>query len=150
MRNQIKDLTTQVSDWCRHNGNGFRNPFTECRTQRHQHLAQAHANQQVNRFKLDTPEFQSCLQPKEFMVVGKNRKFPHKKVPRKMAEIVPKEGAEIKHHSISQYIKDTCRQFQTICTTGGKGAKLIIDPRSHENIVLEALQKFSFLVMVIF
>ena len=54
-----------------------------------------------------------------------------------MAEMVPKEGAEIKHHSVSQYIKGTCRQFQTICTTGGKGGKLIIDPRSYENIVSE-------------
>jgi hypothetical protein len=50
---------------------------------------------------------------------------------------VPREGVEIKRHLVSQYIKGTCRQFQTICTTGGKGAKLIIDPRCHENIVSE-------------
>jgi hypothetical protein len=57
---------------------------------------------------------------------------------------MPKERAEIKRHSVSQYIKGTCRQFQTICTTGGKGAKLIIDPRSHENIVSkEAVRKSS-------
>jgi hypothetical protein len=54
-----------------------------------------------------------------------------------MAEMVPKEGAKIKHHSVSQYIKGTCRKYQTICTTGGKEAKLVIDLRSHENIVLE-------------
>ena len=54
-----------------------------------------------------------------------------------MAEIVPKEGAKIKRHLVSQYIKGTCQQFQTICTTGGKVAKLIIDPRNHENIVSE-------------
>ena len=67
----------------------------------------------------------------------KNRNFSQKEVPRKMTEMVPKERAEIKRHSVSQYIKGSCRQFQTICTIGGKGAKLIIDPRSHENIVSE-------------
>jgi hypothetical protein len=77
------------------------------------------------------------MQPKEFMVVEKNRKFPQKEVPRKMAEMVPKEGAEIQRHSVAQCIKGACRKFQTICTTGGKGAKLVNDPRSHENIVLE-------------
>jgi hypothetical protein len=51
--------------------------------------------------------------------------------------MVPKEGGEIKRHSVSQYIKGTCRKFQTICTTEGKGAKLVIDLRSHENIVSE-------------
>ena len=64
------------------------------------------------------------------MVAEKNRKFPQKEVPRKIAEVVPKEGAEIKCHLISQYIKGTCRQFQTICTMEDKGAKLITDPRS--------------------
>jgi hypothetical protein len=67
----------------------------------------------------------------------KKRKFSHKEIPRKMAEMVTKEGAEIKRHSVSQYIKGMCRQFQIMCTTGGKGAKLIIDPRSHENMVSE-------------
>ena len=51
--------------------------------------------------------------------------------------MVPKEEAKIKRHSVSQYIKGTCRKFQTMCTTRGKGAKLVIDPRNHENIVLE-------------
>jgi hypothetical protein len=50
---------------------------------------------------------------------------------------VPKKGAEFKCHSVSQYIKGTCPQFQTICITRGKGTKLIIDPRSCENIVSE-------------
>ena len=44
MRDQIEDLTTQVSNWCHHNGNRSRNPFTERRMQGHQHLACGHAN----------------------------------------------------------------------------------------------------------
>jgi hypothetical protein len=61
---------------------------------------QAHANRRVSRFKLDTPEFQSCLQPKEFMVAEKNIKFPQKEVPRKMVEKVPREATEIIHQSV--------------------------------------------------
>jgi hypothetical protein len=38
----------------------------------------------VSRFKLDTPEFQGCLQPKEFIVI---EKFDKKKVPREAAKI---------------------------------------------------------------
>jgi hypothetical protein len=44
IRDQIEDLTTQVSDWGHHNGNGSRNLFIERRTQGCQPLAQAHAN----------------------------------------------------------------------------------------------------------
>jgi hypothetical protein len=61
---------------------------------------QAHAIRWVSRFKLDIPEFQSCLQPKEFMVAEKNIKFPQKEVPRKMVEKVPREAVEIIHQSV--------------------------------------------------
>jgi hypothetical protein len=54
-----------------------------------------------------------------------------------MAKMVPKEGAEIKHQSVSRYIGSTCQQFQRTCILGGKVAKLIIDPRSGMNIVSE-------------
>ena len=50
MRDQIEDLTTQISNLCGYNGNGFRNPFMECRTHERQHLAQAHVNQRVSKF----------------------------------------------------------------------------------------------------
>jgi hypothetical protein len=92
LEDQLETLATQISNLCGHNEIGSRNPFTERRTQGHQHLAQAHANRQVSRFKLDTPEFQGCLQPKKFMVTGKNRKFSQKEVPRKMEEKVPREA----------------------------------------------------------
>jgi hypothetical protein len=84
---QIKALPTQISNLCGHNEIGCRNPFTERRTQGRQHLAQAHANRRVSRFKLDTPEFQGCLQPKEFIVTEKLEKFDKKKVPRETVEI---------------------------------------------------------------
>ena len=72
------------------------------------------------------------------MVTAKNRKFPQKKVPRKkMAEMVPKERAEIKHQLVSRYIGGTCRQFQRTCILGGKVAKLVIDPRSSMNVISE-------------
>jgi hypothetical protein len=113
-------------------------PFAERGVHRHQPLVQAQANRWESSFKLDTPEFQSCVQPKEFMVAEKNKKkIPQKEVPRKMAKMVPKEGAEIKHQSVSRYIGGTCQQFQRTCILGGKVAKLIIDPRSGMNIVLE-------------
>jgi hypothetical protein len=54
-----------------------------------------------------------------------------------MAEMVPKEGAEIKHQSVSQYIGGTCRQFQRTCILGGKVVKLVIDPRSGMNVISE-------------
>jgi hypothetical protein len=77
------------------------------------------------------------VQPKEFMVAKKNKNIPPKEVPRKMAKMVPKEGVEIKHQSVSRYIGGTCQQFQRTCILGGKVAKLIIDPRSGMNIVSE-------------
>jgi hypothetical protein len=111
--------------------------FAECGMHRHQPLVQAQANRWESGFKLDTPEFQSCVQPKEFMVVEKNKNIPQKEVPRKMAKMVPKEGAEIKHQSVSRYIGGTCQQFQRTCILGGKVAKLIINPRSCMNIISE-------------
>jgi hypothetical protein len=39
----------------------------ECRTHGCKHLAQAHANWWVSRFKLNIPEFQEDLQSKEFL-----------------------------------------------------------------------------------
>jgi hypothetical protein len=86
-------------------------PFVERGVHRHQPLVQVQANWWESGFKLDTPEFQSCVQPKEFMVAEKNKNIPPKEVPRKMAKMVPKEGAEIKHQSVSQYIGGTCQQF---------------------------------------
>jgi hypothetical protein len=41
----------------------------------------------VSRFKLDTLEFQGCLQPKEFIVTEKLEKFDKKKVPKEVADI---------------------------------------------------------------
>jgi hypothetical protein len=112
-------------------------PFVERGVHRHQPLVQAQANRWESGFKLDTPEFQSCVQSKEFMVAEKNKNIPPKEVPRKMAKMVPKEGAEIKHQSVPRYIGGTCQQFQRTCILGGKVAKLIIDPRSGMNIVSE-------------
>jgi hypothetical protein len=54
----------------------------------------------VSRFKLDTPEFQGCLQHKEFKVIEKNIKFSQKEVPRKMAKNVPREAAKIMSQSV--------------------------------------------------
>jgi hypothetical protein len=65
---QIKALTTQLSNMGGHNGNGSRDPSAERGTHKHQHRAQAHANQWENGFKLNIPEFQGWLQPKEFLV----------------------------------------------------------------------------------
>jgi hypothetical protein len=97
---QIKALATQTSNLYGHNGIRSRNPFTERQTQGRQHLAQAYANRQVSRFKLYTPEFQGCLQPKEFKVTEKNIKFSQKEVPRKMAQKVPREAAKIMSQSV--------------------------------------------------
>jgi hypothetical protein len=67
MRDQIEDLTTQLSNMHGHKGSGYRNPCTERPTQGHQHLAQAPNNQQVSRFELKIPKFQGDQQlPKEF------------------------------------------------------------------------------------
>jgi hypothetical protein len=106
-------------------------PFAKRGVHRHQPLVQAQANWWESDFKLDTPEFQSCVQPKEFMVVEKNKNIPQKEIPRKMAKMVPK------HQSVSRYIGGTCQQFQCTCILGGKVAKLIIDPRSGVNIISE-------------
>jgi hypothetical protein len=121
-------------------------PFAEHKVYRHQPLVQAQANRWESGFKLDTSKFQSCVQPKEFMVAKKKKKkaFHKKEVPRKMAKMVPKKGAEIKHQSVSRYIRGTCQQFQHTCILGGKVAKLIIDPRSGMNIVSEeAIRKLG-------
>jgi hypothetical protein len=57
---------TQISNLCRHKGNGSRNPYTECRTHGSQHHAQAHATRWVDGSKLKIPEFPGVLQPSEF------------------------------------------------------------------------------------
>jgi hypothetical protein len=70
----VKPRLPKISNLYRHNRNGSRNPSAEHRTHGRQHHAQAHATRWVDGFRLDTPEFQSCLQPKEFMVTEKNKK----------------------------------------------------------------------------
>jgi hypothetical protein len=57
MRDQIEDLTIQLSNLHGHKGSGSRNPCTERRTQGRQHLAQAPTNQRVSRFELKIPKF---------------------------------------------------------------------------------------------
>jgi hypothetical protein len=113
---QIKALTTEFSNMGGYNENGSRNPFTERRTQGLQHLAQAHANQRVSRFKLDTPEFQSCLQLNEFMVAKKIYiyKISTKKVPRKMVEKVPREAVEIMHQSVVEEEDDFIGEYCSV------------------------------------
>jgi hypothetical protein len=81
---QIKALTTQLSNMGDHNENGSRDPFTEHGTHRRQHRAQAHANQWENKFKLNIPEFQGWLQPEEFLVI---EKIDKNKVLREAVEI---------------------------------------------------------------
>jgi hypothetical protein len=73
------------------------------------------------------------------------KKNPQKKVPRKMAKMVPKEGPKIKHKSLSRYVGGTCRQFRCICILGGKVAKLVIDPMSGGMNVIskEAVRKLG-------
>jgi hypothetical protein len=63
MRDQIEDLTTQLSNLRGHKGSGSRNPCTEHRTQGRQYLAQAPTNRRVSRFKLNIPEFHRKFQP---------------------------------------------------------------------------------------
>ena len=137
LEDQLETSPTQISSLCRHMENGFRNPYAECRMHGRKHHAQAHATRCVDRFRLDTPEFQSCLQPKEFMVAEKNKKRTQKEVPRKMVKMVPKEGADIKHKLMSKYVGGTCRQFRFTCILGGKVAKLVIDPMSGMNVIAE-------------
>jgi hypothetical protein len=57
---------TQISNLCRHKGNGSRNPSAERRMHGSQHHAQAHATRWVNGSKLKIPEFPGVLQPSEF------------------------------------------------------------------------------------
>ena len=91
---QIKALTTQLSNMGGHNGNRSRDPSTERRTHKRQHHAQAHANQWENGFKLNIPGFQGWFQPKEFFVIEKIEKINKKKV--------LKEGAEIRSQSVEE------------------------------------------------
>jgi ribosomal protein S15P/S13E len=65
---QIKALTTQLSNMGGHNENGSKDPSAECGMHRCQHRAQAHATQWENVFKLNILEFQGWLQPEEFLV----------------------------------------------------------------------------------
>jgi hypothetical protein len=67
MRDQIEDLTTQLSNLRGHKGSGSRNLCTERRTQGRQHLAQAPTNQRVSRFELKIPKFREYQEPKEFL-----------------------------------------------------------------------------------
>ena len=55
---QIKALTTQLSNMSGHNGNGFGDLSAKRRMHRRHHRAQAHANQWENGFKLNILEFQ--------------------------------------------------------------------------------------------
>jgi hypothetical protein len=64
---QIRALTTQLSNMGGHNGDGSGDLYAEHGTHRRQHHAQAHANQWGNRFKLNIPEFQGDLQPEVFL-----------------------------------------------------------------------------------
>ena len=88
---QIKALTTQVSNMGGHNGNGSGDRSAERGTHRRQHRVQAHANQWENRFKLNIPEFQGWLQPEEFLVTEKIEKIDKKKVFKEAAEIRSEE-----------------------------------------------------------
>jgi hypothetical protein len=95
------DNTWRSNSWfwgikskCGHNEIGSRNLFTERRMQGRQHLAQAHANRRVSSFKLNTLEFQGCLQPKDFIVTEKLEKFDKKKVLKETAEIMSQSVEE--------------------------------------------------------
>jgi hypothetical protein len=67
MEDRCEASPTQISNLYHHNEHKSRNPFVEHQTHERQHHAQAHATRWVDRFKLDIPEFQGDLQPKEFM-----------------------------------------------------------------------------------
>jgi hypothetical protein len=61
-----------------------------------------------------------------------------------MVKMVPKEGVEIKHQSVSRYIGGKCQQFQCTCILRGKVAKLVNDPMSGMNVFSkEAVQKLG-------
>ena len=68
------------------------------------YYAQAHATWWVNWFKLNIPEFQGCLQPKEFLVTEKSEKINKKNVLR--------EAAKIRSQSVVEeedgFIKEDC------------------------------------------
>jgi hypothetical protein len=81
---QIKALTTQLSNMGGHNGNGSGDPSVEHGTYRSQHRVQAHSNQWENGFKLNIPKFQGWLLLEDFLVT---EKIDKKKVLRKAAEI---------------------------------------------------------------
>jgi hypothetical protein len=55
---------------------------------------QTHANRQVNKLKLDIPDFQDYLQPKEFMVTEKIETIDQKKVLREAVEIRSQSNVE--------------------------------------------------------
>ena len=57
MRDQIGDLTTQLSNLRGHKGSGSKNLCTEREMQGRQYLAQASTNQRVSRFELKIPKF---------------------------------------------------------------------------------------------
>jgi hypothetical protein len=82
-RDQIKALTTQLSNIGGHNWNGSKNPSAERRTHRRQHHTQTHITRWVDEFKLNILEFQGDLQLEEFLdrvaAVGKVLDF--KEVP---------------------------------------------------------------------
>ena len=68
IRDQIEDLTTQLSNLRGLKGSWSRNLSTKRQTQGRQHLAQAPTNQRVSRFKLKIPKFWGDQQlPKEFL-----------------------------------------------------------------------------------
>jgi hypothetical protein len=84
MRDQIEDLTTQLSNLRGHKGSGSRNPCTKRQTQGHQHLAQAPTNQRMSRFELKIPKFRGDQQlPKEFLdwVLAVEEVFEFNEVP---------------------------------------------------------------------
>jgi hypothetical protein len=74
----------------------------------------------------------------------KKKKISTERSIKEDGEEVPKEGAEIKHQSVSRYIGGTCRQFQHTCTLGGNVAKLVIDPMSGMNVVSEEAKEASY------
>jgi hypothetical protein len=67
IKDQIEDLTTQLSNLRGPKGSGSRNSCRERGTQGHQHLAQAPTNRRVSRFELNIPEYHRKFQPEEFL-----------------------------------------------------------------------------------
>jgi hypothetical protein len=62
------------------------NPFAEHRVHRNQPLVQDQANRWESGFKLNIPEFQGWLQPKEFLVTEKKKKKKKKSTKRRCLE----------------------------------------------------------------